>query len=46
MFIALSVLNNFQLALPAALYSVSMYITALIFGVLVLKKPEAVPKAA
>lgn len=36
MFIALSVLNNFQLALPAALYSVSMYITATLFGMLVL----------
>lgn len=46
MFIALSVLNNFQLALPAALYSVSMYITAVIFGVLVLKNPEALPKPA
>jgi BASS family bile acid:Na+ symporter len=31
MFIALSVLNDFQLALPAALYSVSMYITATAF---------------
>jgi len=27
-FVALSVLDNFQLALPAAIYSVSMYITA------------------
>ncbi len=45
MFIALSVLNNFQLALPAALYSVSMYITASLFGLLVLRKtkPQAVP---
>ncbi len=40
MFIALSVLNNFQLALPAALYSVSMYITATAFGMLVLRRPE------
>ncbi len=38
MFIALSVLNDFQLALPAALYSVSMYITASLFGLLILKK--------
>lgn len=38
MFIALSVLNNFQLALPAALYSVSMYLTAVAFGLLVLKR--------
>ena len=37
MFIALSVLNDFQLALPAALYSVSMYITATAFGLLVLR---------
>ncbi len=47
MFIALSVLNEFQLALPAALYSVSMYITATAFGVLVLRrgvvKPDAQP---
>lgn len=40
-FVALSVLNNFQLALPAAIYSVSMYITATLFGLLVLKKPKA-----
>lgn len=38
MFIALSVLNNFQLALPAALYSVSMYLTAGAFGMLVLRR--------
>jgi bile acid:Na+ symporter, BASS family len=31
-FIALSVLDNFQLALPAAIYSVSMYFTATLFG--------------
>lgn len=37
-FIALSVLNNFQLALPAAIYSVSMYITATLFGMLVLRR--------
>jgi len=41
MFIALSVLNNFQLALPAALYSVSMYITASAFGMLVLRRSQA-----
>ncbi|MES3024943.1 MAG: bile acid:sodium symporter family protein [Pseudomonadota bacterium] len=38
MFIALSVLNNFQLALPAALYSISMYLTAVAFGMLVLRR--------
>lgn len=37
-FVALSVLNNLQLALPAAIYSVSMYITATLFGFLVLRK--------
>lgn len=37
-YIALSVLNNFQLALPAAIYSVSMYITATLFGLLVLRR--------
>lgn len=37
-FIALSVLNNFQLALPAAIYSVSMYIMAPLFGMLVLRR--------
>lgn len=33
LYIALSVLGNFQIALPAALYSVSMYVTALLFGI-------------
>nr|WP_295786716.1 bile acid:sodium symporter family protein [Rhodoferax sp.] len=37
-FVALSVLGNLQLALPAALYSVSMYITATLFGMLVLRR--------
>lgn len=37
-FVALSVLANFQLALPAAIYSVSMYITATLFGMLVLRR--------
>jgi len=40
-FIALSVLQNFELALPAAVYSVSMYITATLFGLLVLKRQPA-----
>ena len=39
-FIALAVLNNFQLALPAAIYSVSMYITATLFGLLVLRRTK------
>ncbi len=36
-FIALSVLDNFQLALPAAIYSVSMYLTATAFGLLLVR---------
>ena len=39
-FIALAVLNNFQLALPAAIYSVSMYVTATLFGLLVLRRGD------
>ena len=42
LFIALSVLNNFQLALPSAIYSVSMYVTGLLFGLLV-TRPAAGP---
>lgn len=37
-FIALAVLNDFQLALPAAMYSISMYLTATLFGLLVLRR--------
>ena len=37
-FVALSVLGSFQLALPAAVYSVSMYLTATLFGFLVLRR--------
>ena len=37
-FIALSVLDNFQLALPATIYSVSMYLMATLFGTLVLRR--------
>ncbi len=40
-FVALSVLNNLQLALPAAIYSVSMYITATLFGFGVLRRTSA-----
>ncbi|MCZ8220306.1 MAG: bile acid:sodium symporter family protein [Acidovorax sp.] len=39
-FIALSVLDNFQLALPAAIYSVSMYLMATLFGTLVLRRRD------
>jgi BASS family bile acid:Na+ symporter len=44
-FVALAVLDNFQLALPAAIYSVSMYITATLFGLLVLRRTAATPAA-
>ena len=40
-FIALSVLENFQLALPAAIYSVSMYVMATLFGMVVLRRRGA-----
>ena len=40
-FIALSVLQNFQLALPAAIYSVSMYLMATLFGMVVLRRKGA-----
>jgi BASS family bile acid:Na+ symporter len=43
-FVALSVLGSFQLALPAAVYSVSMYLTATLFGFLVLRR--GAPSAA
>ncbi|WPH11970.1 bile acid:sodium symporter family protein [Variovorax paradoxus] len=44
-FIAVSVLGSFPLALPAAIYSVVMYITAPLFGWLLLRRrqPVAVP---
>jgi len=45
-FVALAVLDNFQLALPAAIYSVSMYITATLFGLLVLQRGSRAPAAA
>lgn len=45
-FVALSVLGSVQLALPAAIYSVSMYITAALFGMLVLRRGPAAPQAA
>lgn len=46
LFIALSVLNNFQLALPSAIYSVVMYLTATLFGALVLRRGPAPPPPA
>lgn len=41
-FVALSVLGDFQLMLPAAIYSVSMYVLATAFGFLVLGRKQAV----
>jgi BASS family bile acid:Na+ symporter len=48
-FVALSVLGSYQLALPAAIYSVVMYITAPLFGWAVLRRssaPALAPAAA
>jgi BASS family bile acid:Na+ symporter len=44
-FVAVSVLGDFQLMLPAAIYSVSMYVFATAFGLLVLgkKQPAGAP---
>lgn len=44
-FVALSVLGDFQMMLPAAIYSVSMYVLATAFGFLVLGRRRA-PVAA
>ena len=41
LYIALSVLANFQIALPAALYSVSMYVTALLFGLWLTRRRQS-----
>ena len=41
LYIALSLLNNFEMALPAALYSIVMYITATLFGFTVLRRQAA-----
>ena len=38
LFGALSVLGSYQVALPAAIYSVVMYITAPLFGALMLRR--------
>jgi BASS family bile acid:Na+ symporter len=44
-FVALSVLGDFQLMVPAAIYSVSMYILATAFGFLVLGRQPVVAAA-
>ena len=41
LYIALSLLNNFEMALPAALYSIVMFITATLFGFTVLRRQAA-----
>ncbi|MFW2589372.1 bile acid:sodium symporter family protein [Sagittula sp. SSi028] len=43
LYVALSVLQSLPIALPAALYSVSMYITALLFGIWLTRRKGAVP---
>ncbi|WP_062478346.1 bile acid:sodium symporter family protein [Variovorax boronicumulans] len=45
-FIAVSVLGSFPLALPAAIYSVVMYITAPLFGWLLLRRGQPTPVPA
>ena len=45
-FVAVSVLGDFQLMVPAAIYSISMYVFATAFGMLVLGKRHAAPAAA
>jgi len=46
-FVAVSVLGDFQLMVPAAIYSASMYVLATAFGFLVLgRQPAAVPARA
>jgi BASS family bile acid:Na+ symporter len=46
MFIALSVLGSIELALPSAIYSVVMYLTATAFGMLALGRGRVAPAAA
>ncbi|WP_020655471.1 bile acid:sodium symporter family protein [Massilia niastensis] len=41
-FVAVSVLGDFQLMVPAAIYSISMYVLATAFGLLVLGRRKAV----
>ncbi|MEH6435303.1 bile acid:sodium symporter family protein [Massilia sp. DD77] len=45
-FVAVSVLGDFRLMVPAAIYSISMYVFATAFGLLVLGKPQTAPAAA
>ncbi|MEO1319944.1 MAG: bile acid:sodium symporter family protein, partial [Pseudomonadota bacterium] len=41
LYIALSVLMSFEIALPAALYSISMYVTATLFGFWLTRREQA-----
>ena len=45
-FVAVSVLGDFQLMVPAAIYSISMYVLATAFGLLVLRRQGAGVKVA
>jgi len=45
-FVAVSVLGDFQLMVPAAIYSVSMYVLATAFGLLVLRRQGRASTAA
>jgi len=45
-FVAVSVLGDFQLMVPAAIYSISMYVLATAFGVLALRRHGAGVKVA
>lgn len=40
LFVAINVLGNFEIALPAALYSILMHLTATLFGRVVLSNPK------
>jgi BASS family bile acid:Na+ symporter len=44
-YVALSVLGSLQLALPAAVYSVSMYLTAALFGLFITRHRRALSRA-
>jgi BASS family bile acid:Na+ symporter len=44
-YVALSVLGSLQLALPAAVYSVSMYLTAALFGLFITRHRRALSSA-
>jgi BASS family bile acid:Na+ symporter len=45
-YVALSVLGSVQLALPAAIYSVSMYVTSALFGLFIARRRHEPARAA